>query len=304
MSAERPSLQRSILAALAYFDVFDFPLTLVEISRFLPRTSPEDDAAPALADIRRALLDCPVGERDGYYFLSGRDATVDRRREKYLLAAGKYRKARRLTAFLRLLPSVRLVAVCNSLAISNAERDSDIDFFVVTKPGTVWFTRLLTTGVVSLLGLRPDERTQRDRYCLSFFVTENSLNLSGLALPTGDTYLLYWLATLRPLYDAGGVMEKLAMANAWVGKSLPAHAISEKDRPAAVELDKKPLGILEGFAKRLQGRLFPKAIADLANRDSRVVVSDDMLKFHVNDRRAEIENAFRGRLRTLGIAYE
>ncbi len=303
MNADNPNLRRSVLAALAYFDVFDFPLTLVEIARFLPRSSPAEKELPALTDIRKTLRRCPVGEREGYFFLAGRDAIVDRRREKYLLAAGKYRKARLLAACLRLLPSVRLVAVCNSLAIYNAERDSDIDFFVVTRPGAVWFTRLVTTGAVSLFGLRPDARTQRDRYCLSFFVTENALDLSSLALPSGDTYLRYWLATLQPLYDAGGVMDRLMAANAWLARDLPAYAPATR---SAAPPDRRPArsNPFEGMARRLQWRLFPRSISAAANRDSRVVVYDDVLKFHVKDRRAEIEAAYRGRLQTLGITYE
>ena len=52
----------------------------------------------------------------------------------------------------------------------------------------------------------------------------------------------------------------------------------------------RPIGILPGtFMKKVQIALFPRELAEAAaRRDGSVVVSDEILKFHVNDRRAEI----------------
>ncbi|MFZ2255768.1 MAG: hypothetical protein WAW59_02485 [Patescibacteria group bacterium] len=44
-----------------------------------------------------------------------------------------------------------MVAVVNSLSMFATHQDSDIDLFIITKPGTLWFVRLLVTLVFSLL---------------------------------------------------------------------------------------------------------------------------------------------------------
>jgi hypothetical protein len=54
-------------------------------------------------------------------------------------------------------------------------------------------------------------------------------------------------------------------------------------------------------AKRLQSKMFPERIRGMMNRDTRVVVNDDVLKFHVDDRREEITRLFRERLATVKI---
>lgn len=318
MHSSPSPLQRSLLAALAYFDLFDYPLTLSELCRFRygsEATSggqPHDSGRSSLIahrsplgihDVLQALAGIPAGERDGFYFLDGREKVADIRQRRYRLAEGKFAKARRAARFLGLLPSVRLVAVCNSLAISNADTESDIDLFVVCRPGTLWSTRMIVVGSLHLLGLRPKSGFHADTFCLSFFLSEDRLDLSGLALRPEDTYLRYWIATLVPLYDAGGVMDAFRAANSWIEDRLPAVA---KRRSSEEAKDTTPLRLsasplLERWAKRFQQKRFPADIQTMANKDSRVVIADDILKFHTNDRRAYFEGRFREKLRELGI---
>lgn len=305
------SLQRSLRATLSYFDLFDHPLTLMELARYRYRFSNEsaggrNDGAegasntPALSDMLTALDAIGAGTEDGFWFLPARAAIVASREHRYRLAEAKFRKARRVARFMRLLPSVRLVAVCNSLALANANEESDIDLFVVARPGTLWVTRLLVVGSLALLGLRPSSRTSADKVCMSFFVSERRLDLHDIALQPDDTYLRYWIASLAPLYDAGGVMDAFLAANAWAGERVPG-ALAVRRRPvlAAAPFSTPLLPLLRAadpLARKLQSRLFPSEISANANAGTDVMVSDDILKFHVTDRRAEFESAFRGRI--------
>ncbi len=297
-------LRNELLAALAYFDLFDYPLTAAELRRW---RWCGDEAAPGLSEVLAALNDPAVGESGGYYFLAGRGATVAVRQRRYRLAERKFRLARRFARWARLLPSVRLIAVCNSLALSNADSASDIDLFLVCRPGTLWATRLLIVGALKLFNLRPTRDRHADRFCLSFFLSESSPDISGLALPGGDVYLPYWIASLVPVFDAGGVMDKFLEANAWVRERLPgapARSAGPRralpSRSAAAPL-LSALRAADAPARRIQLRRLPADAARLANLDSRVVVSDDLLKFHVTDRREYYQRLFAERLRALQL---
>ncbi|HSD12844.1 MAG TPA: hypothetical protein VLC10_04760 [Patescibacteria group bacterium] len=305
------ALRRSLAATLAYFDLFEYPLTLAELLRYRYRL-PDEPASRAwsAADALAALDDPAFGTRDGYWFLAGRDAAVSTRERRFRLSEPKFARARRVARFLRLLPSVRLVAVCNSLAIANADEESDIDLFVVARPGTLWTTRFVVVAALAALGLRPDEKSHADKVCMSFFVSETAQDLSRCALPPDDTYLRYWAATLVPLYDAGGAFDRFMAANGWIRDRLP--GLRRPSRPArgcgaAPRWTAALLPVLkaaDAAARRLQLRMFPKEIAAMANIDARVLVSDDILKFHVNDRRAEYERLFKERLRSMEAARE
>lgn len=296
-----------MLAALAFFDIFNYPLTLAEIRRWRFNISGHDRGAVEAGALADLLSAPPIASAQGYYFLQGRQEVVAMRQRRYRLAEDKFRKARRLARLARLLPSVRLIAVCNSLALSNADAGSDIDLFIVCRPGTLWVTRLIIAGALHLLGLRPTGERHEDTFCLSFFLAENDLDISRLALPGGDVYLPYWIASLVSVYDAGGVLDSFFAANDWIKRHLPGVYGPESGSRRSLPPPRWNSWLLpllrsgERAACRFQERRFPRDIAALANRDSRVVTSAAILKFHVNDRRAVFQKSFEERCRTLGL---
>jgi hypothetical protein len=294
------------LAGLAFFDVFAWPLTLVEQWRW--QYGWPGKSTP----LRGCLADPPavIDEAFGLRSLTAGQASRTRRWQRYRLAERKFRRARWFAWWASRLPTVRLVAVGNSLAWSSAADDSDIDLFVVTRPGTLWATRLLLGAPLKLLGLRPTPNQQRDRLCLSFMVSEAQLDLAGLRLGSEDVYFAFWLAALVPLYDADQVMRRLWQANRRILNRLPAAFPRRVAERRQVKAGRWPRSIaaealvaLSRTAERpsrwLQERLFPSRIRELANRDSRVVITDHVLKFHVDDRRQLFREGYEKRIQEL-----
>lgn len=302
-------MEKSILFAIAYFDIMDYPLAVTEIWKWLyfPVDNPAAEGLrPSLSEILKILEDGQlikslVENQRGFYFLKNREDLVATRQERYILAEKKIRKAKLAAKFFRLIPGVKMVALCNSLAWTNAREESDIDFFIVTARNKIWTARFLTAGFLQLLGLRPSKNKTRDKICLSFFVDEDSLDLESLALDQPDVYLIYWIAQLVPLYDRGGIYQKFWQVNAWVKDFLPnafkrdAMITAEKERPAG------KAGAAEKFFRWLQMKILPKNLKETANRDSRVVITDRILKFHVNDRREEYKQEWIKRIGELGL---
>lgn len=288
----------AILKTVAYFDVFDYPLTGVEAHKFLWRQ--RATLGEVLETLAALEKDGRMGRRLGYYFLPGREALVATRQQRYLLADTKYRQALRAARLLRLVPNIRLVAVCNNLAFSNARSESDIDLFIVTAHGRIWLTRLLVVIILQAFGLRHHGRRVTDRCCLSFFVADDRLDLRDIALTPEDPYLCYWLATLTPIYTQGESWHRLWEANHWVFQYLP------NDRPKLPSVRRRlpvrpsfmkvlPFGAwLETWVKRPQ--LARMARLGLQPRGTAVVISDSMLKFHTVDRREQYRQEWQRRV--------
>jgi predicted nucleotidyltransferase len=53
-----------------------------------------------------------------------------------------------------LFPSILLVALCNSRAMGEYSKSSDIDLFIITKSEQIWTVRFLVTTISSILGVR------------------------------------------------------------------------------------------------------------------------------------------------------
>ncbi len=278
----------AILQTLAYFDVFDYPLTGVEVHKFLWRRKASLGAV--LEALAAAEARGQIGRRFGYHCLPGRAAIVATRQQRYLMADVKHKKALRAARLLRLVPNVLLAGVCNNLAYGNARPESDIDLFIVTARGRIWLTRLLAVLTLQVFGLRHHGRRVANRCCLSFYVADDHLDISDIRLVPDDPYLCYWLATLTPMYDRGQTFPRLWAANRWVREFLPnAHPKLPSIRRRVPARPRRtltlPLGAwLEAWVKRPQ--ISHMARVGLHPRGTGVVISDSMLKLHTVDRRA------------------
>lgn len=308
-------IARGTLAAIVYADTQDFPLSAEEAWRWWQARSTDrsaESSAPSRAGVMAALEQLQtagqVGQTAGFWYLAGRAELVAVRLERWAFSQRKWRRARRAAGALARLPFVRLVAVCNTLALSNAKPESDIDMLVVTTPGRLWLTRLLVTIALAVRGLWRHGTKIADRVCLSFFVSEAALDFRPLLLQPRDPYFAHWVDQLVPLFDRGSVLERLRAANAWVREYLPNAFTTLDSRPPTSTTQPRwwegrlrghPGDALERFARWLQRskmRISPSAAASGA-----AVVTDDVLKFHEQDRRADYRERFTRTLHKLGL---
>lgn len=294
--------EQSIFRILAYMAYTKFPLTALEIWKWC------DCESLSLHDVMTTLTESSwlrehgVQEFEGFFAIG--DAEVWRR-ERVTRTTDALRKSRRAATFVRFaawLPWVRMVAVCNSLAQSFTNMESDIDLFIVTKPDRLWSTRFVLTGVLALLRLRPGE-AKRDPICLSFFIDSEHVDLAPVKIGADDPYLLMWTATLAPILDRDNVMTKLRATNRWIRPALPkSHRVCRASAYAVGGRFALPdIGFVESFAERLQRARFPRMLRERMNRDTRIVVTNGMLKFHENDRREAIRDAHLALCRTAGL---
>ena len=313
----------AVLAALAYFDALDHPLTPLELAWYAwcwPGEGSQDWAMSSVLATIESLGD-RVECEEGFYVLKGRKSLIRQRKDRFLIADRKYRIAQRVTRLLALVPFVRMVAVCNDLALSAAPDDSDIDLFVVVESQYLWVARLWVCVLTffQLLGPRPTPHNRRDAICLSFLAADNALDVSVLALPplqdVPDVYLIYWIATLMPIYDAGGVYGSFFSANAWVASYVPHRPVHGAYLERTVYLGRLATLIKElieratricgqwpeRVSRSIQLQIMPSTLKQAARSGTQVILSERYLKFHLNDRRELYRARWMERMRGLGL---
>ena len=293
------NLKMNIYATMAYFDIFEYPLTIEEIGKYLLWANAERN------ELWTFLNNDPGIQRYGdFYFFKGRRAIVDVRREREKVSEGFWKKVRRFVPWVQFVPFIRMAAVCNTLAINNATMDSDIDLFVVTKSGRLFFARTLLTILSGLMGVRRHGKKIAGRICLSFYVTDENLNLEGIRFGSDDIYLPFWLLTMKPLYGQE-IYEKLIAENGWIRKYFPRQMercdLWPENRffKSAARIREKIWGgkmgnRLEAWLAAKQYRRYHRNIKKLGPEAS-VVVSEKMLKFHNIDRRNQFARRFQQR---------
>lgn len=304
-------LEKSILSVICYFDIFEYPLTLLEIWQWLFIDQPINQSIE-LSEIKNILensdfLADKINSRNGFYFLKNRDQVITTRLNRYSLANDKNKIAQRGVKVLRFLPFVKLVGLCNNSGNNNIRPDSDIDLFIITSKNRLFTARFLVTIVISLMRLRRHGRKITNRLCLSFYVSEADLNFSKIKIIDDDVYLIYWIANLFPLYDRR-VYDYFLLENKWIDSYLPNHLSKNGSSWRKIEdnlwsqmcykifevvLNGFVGNQLENLLKKIQFLKMSKNNKSLAKEnDSRVIINNTMLKFHENDRRLFYRNIF------------
>ena len=202
-------LELSIYAAIAYRDVFEFPLTDKEIHRFLPYVSATlDQVRGALST--GSLVPSLVVTNGEYFALEGRERifSVRRGREKRLDVLWK--RARKFARIVANLPFVETIAISGSLAAGNPNEGADIDLFVIISKGHLWRTRILIRALRHL-----DFAFGTRTFCPNSMRTTASLRFEFERI-----YIAQELMQLEPVYGETGYLELLA-ANLWSQKFLP-----------------------------------------------------------------------------------
>jgi len=319
LSKDLSFLELFIINTICYFDVFDYPLTLDEVHQYL-YTGGMLGGEYSVEEIKdnlenNAKLKKIIATSRGFYFLTGREQIIDNRLNRYVLADKKFKLALRAIRFIKYLPFVKLVAVCNNLAFFNARKESDIDLFVITRNKRIWLARFFIVLIVAILGLRPPKTKVEDKLCLSFYISDENLNIAQTRIIPDDIYLIYWIATLFPNYQRENYYKKFIQANDWFKKYLPnfqAKEISYRYRAednwfnSFVYKSKEFFysgfigNIFEKLARFIQLKKMSQRKKDLAvHDDTKVIISDQILKFHENDRRLEFLAKFEKKVKEI-----
>ena len=195
-------------------------------------------------------------------------------------------KVNRYIPYLRWVPFLRMVAVCNNLAFGKVDAKSDIDLFIIAKRGRLFTVRILVTFILQILGVRRHGNKVAGRFCLSFFVDDSFLDLSKIAIEN-DVYLAYWVASLKPVID-DGVSSEFWAENKWVESffengELKYDVSRVLARPSNIFAFLFPK-FVESLLKRWQLKRARKKAA-LAGDGADLMVEEHVLKFHNIDRR-------------------
>lgn len=294
-------LKYEILKVLAFYDIFKFPLTPLEVHKNLSAAADFADIVAGLDELKK---DNKIILQSGFFSL--RAGLAEERKARFLSSFKKMERAKRIACLFAWFPFVKFAGVCNSLGFFNSADKSDIDFFIVAESGRLWTARFFTNLFLKIFNLRPTRESNKDKICLSFFIGDGDLDVSRVAISGGDPYFYHWMAWLLPLYD-DRIYKKFIDANVWIKNHLPNFTaqdnyFSPRRRPLKRIMEKIIAGRLEQKLKDFQMKVMPKELKEAVSRgDQSVVMDEKMLKFHLLDRRAEYREKFYKNFSTMNI---
>lgn len=290
------TLPQAIKATLSYFDIFDRPLTLGELKDYLFGCSATEEAI--IKTVEKMPDICFL---NGLFFLKNRERLASEREEKKKASEALWNRVRKFSVLFALCPFVRMVAVINSLSFNNATNKSDIDLFVITRKKHLWCARFFLKLLTQIFGARAHHEKIAGRFCLSFFVSEEAMDLSSFARKY-DPHLAYLVYLIAPVIGKQTYTEFLKANNKWTAvyfkRPLVPRLAQLKEYKIANAVRfflEKILSIFGPFLEHFFYAIQQKK--DLARKkalqkDDGVVMNKKIFKFHELDNREKIADRF------------
>ncbi len=201
-------LERAVLMAIAYGDIFDYPRNAQEVHRYLVGQPASPEEVCQVLDSDR-LVPAHISAVKGFYTLAGREALEQTRSERGAASRELWQYAIRYGRLLASFPFVRMVALTGALAVNNVHENADIDYLIVTEPGRLWVCRAWVIALVRAARIRGHV------ICPNYFLSEDALVFDERNLYTAHEMAQMVPLAGRDLYD------RIRKLNTWAGSYLP-----------------------------------------------------------------------------------
>ncbi len=180
-------IDSSILKILAYFDIFQYPLTSDEIRQFAGKNISE---ARMEQSLQQLLLDQVIFIKNDFFSLHKNPLLAIKRKQGNRRAERLLPKAFAIGRFLYAFPFVRAVGISGSLSKNFADETADIDFFIITKANRLWIARTIMHLFKKLTFLTGHEHY----FCMNYYIDEEALLIGDQNIFTATE-----IATLIPV---------------------------------------------------------------------------------------------------------
>jgi predicted nucleotidyltransferase len=298
-------LKERILSTLKFFDLQDYPLTLVEISQFLfadlNSLTVDSGGELKLVNLETVYAKVPMGEiltcvemecaveiknNLGFYFLTGRENIVKNRLDNYFYGIKREQLIKKYIKFLKYIPFVRGVALAGSQAMGQQKETSDIDLLVITDTKFMWLARTLVTIYFQVLGRRRHGQKIKNRFCLNHYLAGAKKIIQLKNFYTAHEYL-----KLRPLVYSYGIWD-FQNQNKWVSNVFSNSTLIKPElyRPAFLQFSLEKI-FMGSFGKNLEKVLKNWQLPKIRH-EKFILVSDDELSFHPDSKQEGLLKEF------------
>jgi predicted nucleotidyltransferase len=198
-------IKQNILKTLAYFDIFNYPLTNEEVRRFLPHKCNQLVVNEILYQLIRENL---VYKLNDFYSLQNNPKLAEIRMAGNKHAIKLLKIARQAAKILSWFPFVESVAVSGSLSKNYADEKADIDFFIITSANRLWIARTCMHIFKKFTYLI----RKQNWFCMNYYIDEMKMEIGEK-----NIFSAMEIVTLLPMQGID-CFRKFIEVNSWTRK--------------------------------------------------------------------------------------
>lgn len=248
-------MEKAILKTLHYANIFSYPLKGYEVYKWLVKK--ETTLLKVEKALNKLIKKKKVQIFKGYYFLPRKKGYVFSRVKCEKYSEKLFLKAIFFANILRLIPWIKLIGISGGLALNNASKRDDIDFFIITSKNRLWVSRFLSILILDLFNVRRrvgmNSNLAKRKICLNTILDEDNLEQK-----LNDLYTAHEVLQMKVLWQREGIYSKFLSDNEWTFKFLPNWSSKIKYLKPEKKGVFKILNIMEDLAKSLQLKVMKK----------------------------------------------
>jgi predicted nucleotidyltransferase len=239
-------LRSSIIRTLAYYDIFSYPLTATEIYYNLGSNHTNlDEIKNELKNLSSYNI---IYSKEEFFQLTDDEKYILRRKKGNELAKRRLKTAKKVSDLISRFPFIRGILLSGSISKGFMEEDSDIDYFIITYPNRVWFSRLILMLFKKLFLFN-----SKKIFCINYFVDSEKLEIEEKNIFTATE-----IVTLLPTYGKK-IYDEFYEKNYWVKEFYPNYP----KRETGNVIDRKD-GIVKNFLEKILSKNIGDKIDDFA----------------------------------------
>lgn len=203
----------NIIEPLVYFSIFNFPLTEKEIYFYNQRNESENETSKKISFLIESEVICKNGK---FLQLNENLSEINTRLINKQNFEKRKNKIKRMARIIASFPFVECICLSGSLSKEICEKDSDIDFFVITQTNRLWLCRtfLILFKKIFLLN-------SKKNFCINYLISKERLHI-----PDKNIFTAVEISSLQNLYGQE-TFKEFMQENNWYTQFLPNATIKE-----------------------------------------------------------------------------
>lgn len=201
-------LSKNIIKTLAYYDIFSYPLKAEEIYHNLPVN--HCSTGDIVSELEKLCEEKLVYKIKDFYLLQNNPAFVSRRLEGNFLCNKKVKSAFRMSKLISKFPYVRAIFLTGSISKGYMDKESDVDYLIVTRPGRLWVCKLFLTLFKKIFLLN-----SRKVFCINYYIDYNHLEIEEK-----NVFTAIEIATIIPTFGKK-YYDEFYSSNRWIKEYFP-----------------------------------------------------------------------------------
>jgi predicted nucleotidyltransferase len=304
-------LKNEVLKTIWYFSFFDYPPNFEEIYTFLGKKATKKKVEKVLEDLEgqkkikkekdfkkvtrytlHVTSEDTVGEYSKKFKIQNLNLKIKKYNKRYLFSQKKLQNWR-LKLYLKILsffPQIKLIGFSGSLAMMNAEKDDDIDLFIITAKNRLFTGRFVAIILAKILGIHRSYNKRyklnvacyTDKVCLNLFFDESDLVMPDFKR---NEYVAHEILQMKPIVNKDSVYERFLAANSWVFEIFPnaREVVIIKYKVLSIKKKKLLYLILNTFFNKIEQSLKVFQLYLINRHRTNEIVTSTQLWFHPND---------------------